>query len=117
MSILIKGMEMPKGCGDCRFFAWSRGVGQHCAVAPSITFHPTIDGMDVKYERNGDCPLIPIPPHGRLIDADVLRQMMHHEAFETDSPMQKWDSGCWIRFKMFERIEETAPTIIPAEEE
>ena len=71
MSILIKGMEMPKGCGDCRFFAWSRGVGQHCAVAPSITFHPTIDGMDVKYERNGDCPLIPIPPHGRLIDADA----------------------------------------------
>lgn len=58
-----------------------------------------------------------VPPHGRLIDADALRQTMYHEAFETDSPMQKWDSGCWIRYKMFERMEETAPTIIPASEE
>ena len=62
------------------------------------------------------CPLIPVPPHGDLIDRDALRQSMYHEAFETDSPMQKWDSGCWIRYKMFERMEEAAPTIIPAEE-
>ena len=33
------------------------------------------------------------------------------------SVMQKWDGGCWIRYKMFERMEEAAPTIIPAEEE
>ena len=59
---------------------------------------------------------VPKRPHGRLIDADALRQAMYHEAFETDSPMQKWDSGCWIRYKMFERVEEAAPTIIPAEE-
>ena len=72
MSILIKGMMMPKNCGECKFFAWKRGVGQHCAVDDRITFHATIDGMDVAYERNGDCPLIPIPPHGRLIDADAL---------------------------------------------
>ena len=57
-----------------------------------------------------------IPDHGRLIDADELRQAMYHQAFETDSPMQKWDSGCWIRYKMFEQIEESAPTVIPAEE-
>ena len=62
------------------------------------------------------CEAVPVPPHGRLIDADALRQAMYHEAFETDSPMQKWDSGCWIRYKMFERMEEAAPTIIPAEE-
>lgn len=61
--------------------------------------------------------VVKVPPHGRLIDADALRQTMYHEAFETDSPLQKWDSGCWIRYKMFERMEETAPTIIPASEE
>ena len=38
----------------------------------------------------------------RLIDADELNEFMYHEAFETDSEMQKWDSGCWIRYKMFE---------------
>jgi hypothetical protein len=58
---------------------------------------------------------VPVPQHGRLIDADALRQKMYHEAFEMDSPMQKWDSGCWIRYKMFERMEETAPTIIQAD--
>lgn len=38
----------------------------------------------------------------RLINADELNELMYHEAFETDSEMQKWDSGCWIRYKMFE---------------
>ena len=36
------------------------------------------------------------------IDADALREKMFHEAFEKDSPYQKWDSGCWIRYHMFE---------------
>ena len=56
-----------------------------------------------------------VRPHGRLIDADAMRAAMYHEAFETDSAMQKWDGGCWIRYKLFERIEESLPTIIQAE--
>ncbi len=47
----------------------------------------------------------------RLIDADELRKRMYHDAFETDSDMQKWDGGCWIRYKMFENAIEDAPTI------
>lgn len=47
----------------------------------------------------------------RLIDADALREAMYHEAFEKDSDMQKWESGCWIRYKMFEKCIEAAPTI------
>ena len=47
----------------------------------------------------------------RLIDADALRETMYHEAFETDTDMQKWDSGCWIRYKMFENALKNAPTI------
>lgn len=49
----------------------------------------------------------------RLVDADALRDAMYHEAFETDSDMQRWDSGCWIRYKMFEKAIESAPTIDP----
>lgn len=49
----------------------------------------------------------------RLIDADALNERMYHDAFEADSDMQKWDSGCWIRYKMFERAIEDAPTIEP----
>ena len=47
------------------------------------------------------------------IDADVLRQRMYHEAFETDTDMQKWDSGCWIRYKLFENCLESMPTVSP----
>lgn len=36
---------------------------------------------------------------------------MYHEAFETDSDMQKWDSGCWIRYKLFENALDNMPTI------
>ena len=46
-----------------------------------------------------------------LISRQALRETMYHEAFETDSDMQKWDSGCWIRYKMFENAIEAAPTI------
>lgn len=49
----------------------------------------------------------------RLIDADALRERMYHDAFEMDSDMQKWDGGCWIRYKMFESAIDDAPTIEP----
>ena len=51
--------------------------------------------------------------HGRLIDADALGNRMYHEVFEKDSEDQKWDSGCWMRYKLFERVLRDAPTIEP----
>ena len=47
----------------------------------------------------------------RLIDADALGNRMYHESFEKDSDLQKWDSGCWIRYKLFEQVLRAAPTI------
>lgn len=53
----------------------------------------------------------------RLIDADALNDAMYHEAFENDesynekNPMAKWDSGLWIRYKMFENAIADAPSI------
>ena len=47
----------------------------------------------------------------RLISADALRQRMYHDAFETDTEMQRWDGGCWIRYKIFENALEDAPTV------
>lgn len=47
----------------------------------------------------------------KIIDADELRKIMYHEAFETDTDMQKWESGCWIRYKMFLNALQNAPTI------
>ena len=57
--VYIPNMEMPQKCAECKFFAWKRGTGQHCAIDENITFHAVIDGFDVGYERKGNCPLIP----------------------------------------------------------
>lgn len=51
-----------------------------------------------------------------LIDREALRAAMYEAAFETDSDEQKWDSGCWIRYKMFERVVDSLPSV-PASEE
>ena len=45
----------------------------------------------------------------KYIDADDFRGRMYEEAFEKDNPMQKWDSGCWIRYKLFENMIEAQP--------
>lgn len=47
----------------------------------------------------------------RVINADVLQDLMYHEAFEVDSDMQKWDGGCWIRYKVFENCLAKTPTL------
>lgn len=116
MGVYIKGMEMPKNCESCQFrrcisdlimFGW---VG--CQLDVGMAKKESFKG------RHPDCPLVEVKaPHGRLIDADALRARMYHEAFETDSDMQRWESGCWIRYKLFERTEEAAPTVLEAEGE
>lgn len=110
MSEVLIRMKMPQCCEECRFFAWKRGVGQHCAVDDRITFHATLDGFDVGYERNGDCPLAPVPSHGRLIDADALKEAFCGNCFADEKPME-CSEPC-----MDMRIILETPTIIPAEE-
>ena len=98
-SILIKGMKMPKSCDDCIFV---QPGGKHwCYIAEK--------------DLPCDCPLVELPDHGDLIDRDAFRKTMYHDTFETDSDLQKWESGCWIRYKMFERNIKSAPVVIPAE--
>lgn len=106
MSVLIKGMEMPTSCTDCPFKGFDRvkGRGNICTINDSITLHAVLDGLDVKFVRMGDCPLIPVPPHGDLIDRDALLQRAIPHGWSTP----KWVSDIAI---------EDAPTIIPAEEE
>ena len=71
MSIMIKGMEMPKNCDDCFLNEWS---------ICNERFYCPFD----------DCPLVEIPvPHGRLIDEEDVKNAIYkrlkilqtHEAF------------------------------------
>lgn len=49
----------------------------------------------------------------RLIDADDFENRMYREVFEKDTDMRKWDSGCWMRYKLFENVLKEQPTIEP----
>ena len=44
-----------------------------------------------------------------LIDIDELKSRMYQAAFLEDSNLQKWDGGCWIRYKLFERVVNSVP--------
>ena len=65
MSVLIKGMKMPKNCWECRFNASTIDRSDVCTIT-NKTYnwglpHPP-----------SDCPITELPPHGRLIDADEM---------------------------------------------
>ena len=62
MSVLIKGMEMPKGCGLCRFDDYG-----YCTMTKQYS------GGSATHGRASFCPLVELPKkHGRLIDADEI---------------------------------------------
>lgn len=43
------------------------------------------------------------------IDRESFRRAMYQESFEKDSDLQRWDGGCWIRYKLFENVIESVP--------
>ena len=118
MSILIKGMKMPRDCQQCPCAYWvNQFTFLGCNVKPGKRYAMRDEEYRNSITRPDWCPLVSVQtPHGRLIDADELHEKMYHESFEVDSDMQKWESGCWIRYKVFENCENQTPTIIEAEE-
>ena len=99
MGIYLANMEMPKSCYVCPFCDY---VSARCDAVNGNPYTP-----ESRYEKRADfCPLIPVPDHGRLIDAD---------AFE------KENSFFWNRDFINSKYSDTladlvnsAPTIIPA---
>lgn len=68
MSVLIKGMEMPESCYYCPFADGVWQKNKRCLINGK---EMPRDGRNVQ-QNHLTCPLIPVPPHGRLIDADEL---------------------------------------------
>lgn len=77
MSVLIKGMEMPKSCSVCPMLEGDRMDGLCHAASKWLdddehwTWYVYPEG-DMDDSKPCNCPLVPVPPHGRLIDADAL---------------------------------------------
>lgn len=76
MSIIIKGMDMPRACYYCHFlFRDKRHNKVYCTVHHE--FDKWLDISDAPAEgRADDCPLIELPPHGRLIDEEDMDLVM-----------------------------------------
>ena len=69
MGVLIESMDMPKSCGECPFFI--DGYYLDCLLP-----NDGIDFGTVNDEgRAKGCPLVEVPEHGRLVDADKIRWM------------------------------------------
>ena len=68
MSVLVRGMGLPKNCAECR-------LCDTCECLRDFrTYEEVLDAVeDGDLTRDQNCPLVEIPaPHGRLIDADKL---------------------------------------------
>ena len=68
--IYIPGVELPTGCGGC-FFLLECDI---CSMMMAADYkHKSIGDYRWKEnERHPECPLIPIPNHGRLGDLDAM---------------------------------------------
>ena len=113
MSILIKGMEMPKSCLECRLY------NDPWCMAKKRNQWRTAYNRPQNGERQNDCPLIPVPPHGRLIDADALDINQREEQAFADyekEPDDEFIEGIWNGLHQAAKCLSCAPTIIPAEE-
>ena len=100
MSVLIKGMEMPKDC-------W------HCRLADPIEGGSLVDQkMHGDWDEPDNCPLIPVPDHGRLIDADALEKSMIEREERLGDEQAIWESSA-----VSVALDNFAKTIIEADRE
>lgn len=95
MGVYIKDMDMPISCSDCKI---RLSVGC-CGNLPQNARMP-------------NCPLIEVPRHGRLIDADALLK----EAYGRLLLCTKYKIEFQNPYEILRAIE-TAPTVIPEEQE
>lgn len=62
MSVIVKGMKMPKSCGMCRFDDYG-----YCTMAKQYS------GGSVSHGKASFCPMVELPEkHGDLIDKQSL---------------------------------------------
>lgn len=105
MGILIKGMEMPEGRGEYELL-----------LRIDLSGTATVEGSYLRFEGE-PFEAVPVPPHGRLIDADAFERLECNgcdgacEIVECDCI--NCDADCRCDFMLDIRA---APTIIPAEE-
>ena len=103
--VYIKGLEMPTNCFLCPLSALN-GERLFCEV--------TKDEV-LMAKKPSDCPLILVPDHGRLIDADALITTFCEWGTRLERGRKLVITMCEAKQAIADIIED-APTIIPSEE-
>lgn len=99
MGVYIRGMEMPTNCESCPCKTTDAFGGLGCQATGYIPLRKA------NQDRPDWCPLVPVPPHGRLIDADeFLKRAIGTKCFRGDYAL------------MLEELVGESTTIISAEE-
>ena len=108
MSVLIKDMNMPTSC-PCELIG--DGYDVYCSFAGGVPrYIKEYDECCQNGTRPSWCPLVEIPPHGRLIDADVAaKQGWTISRTYSASPTE-------MVYEVKKMTDEVLPTIIEAEE-
>ena len=109
MSVLIKGMKMPRNCLECGIKEWEEGFNEYECPFNEI--------LCLSIGKQDDCPLVELPEkHGRLIDGDALtdifadRLVKVSERYGIDSAVAGAVSGAM-------KLLYVQPTVIEAESE
>lgn len=107
MYILIKGMKIETSCEACRL----------CGGIADTDYGPCawceVDGKARDAYTRQDCPLVPVPPHGDLIDRVELWVEINRICDRRDAGIIT-DLAC---LQQILSVVRHAHTIIPAEEE
>ena len=124
MGVYAMGMEMPTTCRKCGFYHHSVDYGyydfEYCG-ANNQEFNNAYDStkphINPFEEKLSGCPLVCVPPHGRLIDADALTvKLQRHREYHSDDSK----SGAAISNGIGQCLDiingKECTTIIPAEE-
>ena len=74
MGVFIKDIEVPQKCGQCKLFHSEQPM--HCMA---VEGHRTV-GAPYGMSRPDWCPLIELPPHGRLIAEKTITEIRYHDA-------------------------------------
>lgn len=115
MSVYIPGMELPKSCFTCPFRRKVDPDNIMCIVTREV-FEETFAGT-IETRSRGNCPLIPVPEHGDLIDRDALMKILSkvidiNASIEQRNEATDQERRClW----WFEQQIGIAPTIIPSD--
>lgn len=99
--LYLPGMDLPTSCYKC-YLKQRNGMDIVCPVTHERF---SVADINILEYRLDSCPIVPVPEHGRLVDADALPWIEGRD--EQDNPA----------YLLIKKCVDVLPTVIPASKE